>query len=448
MKSKPLTFVSSAIVALSLFTSVSFADETQPPAQTPAADAVRAYQEQFQKARDAGQWPDAAARGQMVDQALADIDPASLTLEDIAALFNGMPIVYGGKADAFGVTLAELAKQPTADGARAAAMQYMLLKQDTPQPDRADAVRALLTHPGIATAWQQGKAMDVFGSFYRLDADQLRALNADFVALDPMVSDRMPAVFFSRMAGAFFAFADAGDDASAQAREPLRQHLVRAIDQKLAGAAVPEDQAKQLTDARDRLNGAFARGKLTGHTAPELNFSWWANPNDANESFAKLSDLKGKVVVLDFWATWCGPCIASFPNVKELQAHYDGYDVIIVGVTSLQGAHYSGDERGKIDCTGDPAKEMALMYEFMAAKDMTWRVAFADEPVYNPDYGVNGIPHLAILDPQGVVRFRGLHPAMPMLEKTGKIDQLLAEAGKPVPAPPADPAQPAGQVGE
>ncbi len=79
------------------------------------------------------------------------------------------------------------------------------------------------------------------------------------------------------------------------------------------------------------------------------------------------------------------------------------------------------------------------MREFMDAKEVTWRVAFADEPVYNPDYGVNGIPHVAIIDPQGVVRFRGLHPAMPMVEKTSKIDELLIEAGKPAPTPPALP---------
>ena len=76
------------------------------------------------------------------------------------------------------------------------------------------------------------------------------------------------------------------------------------------------------------------------------------------------------------------------------------------------------------------------MTEFMEGKGVTWRIAFAEEPVFNPDYGVNGIPHVAIVDTKGVVRFRGLHPAMPMEEKTSKIDELLAEAGKPVPDPP------------
>lgn len=442
MKSKLFTFVSTAILALFLFAGISVAQDIQQAASSAVGAAVQAYQAEFQKARDAGAWPDAEARGKMIDQALADIDPTTLSVEEMATICNAMPLAYSAKAPAFDAALAKYATEPTAEGARAAGMQFGLLGPETTQALRAEKIRELFKHPGIAQAWQQGKAMDMFGSFFWLDAEQLNSLQADYIALEPMISDQMPPAFFSRMAGAFFALADAGDTASAEAREPMRKHLVETIEKKLTSAELPEDQSKQLATARDRLNGAYARGMLVGHPAPELHFSWWANPNDANETYAKLSDLKGKVVVLDFWATWCGPCIGSFPNVKQLQAHYDGYDVVIVGVTSLQGAHYSGDERGKIDCTDDPAKEMGLMPEFMAAKDVTWRIAFAEEPVFNPDYGVNGIPHVAIIDPQGVVRFRGLHPATPMADKTSKIDALLAEAGKPVPAPPAE-AEPA-----
>ena len=75
-----------------------------------------------------------------------------------------------------------------------------------------------------------------------------------------------------------------------------------------------------------------------GHDAPEMTFTW----SKGGPSFSKLSDLKGKVVVLDFWATWCGPCIGSFPNIAELQERYAGYDVAIVGVTSLHERHYPG----------------------------------------------------------------------------------------------------------
>ena len=75
------------------------------------------------------------------------------------------------------------------------------------------------------------------------------------------------------------------------------------------------------------------------------------------------------------------------------------------------------------------------MAEFMKAKDMTWRVAFSKQEVFNADYGVNGIPHVAIIDAKGIVRYNGLHPAQAPLEKMAKIDGLLKEAGLPAPAP-------------
>jgi thiol-disulfide isomerase/thioredoxin len=170
---------------------------------------------------------------------------------------------------------------------------------------------------------------------------------------------------------------------------------------------------------------------LVGRSAPELNFIW-----RSDEGPQTLSGLRGKVVVLDFWATWCGPCIASFPNVRALVDHYRGSDVVVVGVTSLQG-FVAGLEGGRVDTKGNPEKEMALMPDFMKAKQMNWTVAFSKEEVFNPDYGISGIPYVAIIAPDGTVRHAGLHPAGPLADKIAKIDAILKEFGRSVPAAPA-----------
>lgn len=77
------------------------------------------------------------------------------------------------------------------------------------------------------------------------------------------------------------------------------------------------------------------------------------------------------------------------------------------------------------------------MPQFMKDLDMTWGVAFSEEDVFNPEYGIRGIPHVVILDPKGVVRHRGLHPGSDPESKHAMIDAILREFKLPAPAPGA-----------
>lgn len=187
------------------------------------------------------------------------------------------------------------------------------------------------------------------------------------------------------------------------------------------GTKAVASSERMLESLERRAKAKAASAALVGKPAPQLNFQW-----ATKEGLKTLSDLKGKVVVLDFWATWCGPCVSSFPQVRELTAHYQGLDVVVLGVTSIQGS-ITGLQPQRIDTKGNPQKEFSLMAEFIKAKDITWTVAFSKEEVFNPDYGITGIPHMAIVAPDGTLRHTGLHPAMPHAEKTEKIDALLKE---------------------
>jgi len=184
-----------------------------------------------------------------------------------------------------------------------------------------------------------------------------------------------------------------------------------------------------LSSLEKRAKAQAASANLVGKPAPALNFKW-----STRDGLKTLADLKGKVVVLDFWATWCGPCVSSFPQVRELTAHYKDLAVVVLGVTSIQGS-ITGLQPQRIDTKGNPQKEMALMTDYIKAKDITWTIVFSEEEVFNPDYGITGIPHMAIIAPDGTLRHTGLHPALPHPEKVEKIDALLKEFKLPVVAP-------------
>src|SRR5947208_2300726 len=69
-----------------------------------------------------------------------------------------------------------------------------------------------------------------------------------------------------------------------------------------------------------------AHAALEGKPVPALDLTGWANGE------VKPEDMKGKVVVVDFYATWCGPCMAAIPHNNELLKKYKDKGLIIVGV--------------------------------------------------------------------------------------------------------------------
>jgi thiol-disulfide isomerase/thioredoxin len=225
--------------------------------------------------------------------------------------------------------------------------------------------------------------------------------------------------YWNRIVG----FVPAGERRQAIRRQ-LADYLTAALD-RAPDDATPTGR-KRIGEYLAQLNGAEARGQLIGYPAADLNFIW-----SSREGWTALSGLRGKVVVLDFWATWCSPCVAAFPEVAKLVERYRGFDVEIVGVTSVQG-NIVGLGSNAIDCRGDPEKEMRLMADYIQAHRITWPIVFSREPVFNPDYGVNGIPTAIVIAPDGAVRYKttGYSGA----KVVAAIDSVLAEFGLRAPA--------------
>jgi thiol-disulfide isomerase/thioredoxin len=126
----------------------------------------------------------------------------------------------------------------------------------------------------------------------------------------------------------------------------------------------------------------------------------------------KLSDLRGKVVVVDFWATWCGPCKASFPYLQKVYNKYkDNPKVVILAVNTWENV--SGKEKEN------------LVKKFMVDNKYTFPVLYDEGFVEK--YGVSGIPTKFVIDKKGMVQFKtiGFTGEKMVEEMTMQLDILL-----------------------
>ena len=219
---------------------------------------------------------------------------------------------------------------------------------------------------------------------------------------------------------------------------------------------------RQLGSAKSYLTRIQDAGKpfaMLGQPAPEWTLE------HAFGDVKSIADLKGKVVVLDFWATWCPWCIRSFPAIRDLLKDYADKGLVVVGVTasssSVYDARYDLDDdlkdkapagrvmpaarmaRGAQQPDGKtifsaeeyPAKEKEVIKTFIGNHQMTWPVVMIDKAEPAPKYALGGWPHAVILDRQGRVRYFKsgalLRDRVDAVKKfRAMLEDLLAEKAK------------------
>lgn len=162
--------------------------------------------------------------------------------------------------------------------------------------------------------------------------------------------------------------------------------------------SLDEKFKKELTDKFE-----IVKNIATGLPSPTFDYE------NVNGGKTSLESLKGKFVYIDVWATWCGPCIAEIPALKEVEKEYHGKNIEFVSI--------SIDER----------KDFEKWKKMVAVKELKGIQLIADnawESDFVKKYAIDGIPRFILIDTEGkIVSADAPRPS------DAKLKELLTEVG-------------------
>ena len=267
--------------------------------------------------------------------------------------------------------------------------------------ETAEVLAESTADPGfktLATYFQARALVRQLREDPRLDPEPARKAVADFVAANP----NAPVIPELRV-----------ELALAEPKLPTRRVALTELASTL-GQQLPEELQTKIKEELERIRGV-------GEPFPEFEFQ-----DVTTGKTIRLSDLKGKVVVLDFWASWCVPCLVELPNMKQLYAKYkdQGVEFIGLSVDTL-------DEKGVSD-----------LKKCIVENEIPWP-QFHSAPVNSlliaNQQGIDKIPRILLLDGDGVLVTR---------EARGQLDRLIPEQLAKLQGQPPSPTPSAESSGE
>lgn len=177
---------------------------------------------------------------------------------------------------------------------------------------------------------------------------------------------------------------------------------------KLSGN--PFEKRKFFTDLTV-LRDNHTRVSLIGEPAPEILVKHWINSGPLS-----LETLRGRVVMLEFWATWCRSCVEVFPKVKRLHEEHALHGLEVIALTR----HYYTTP-GPVESA---EKELELIQQYVREHALEFPVGVSEDATTQMSYGAVGLPTVALIDRRGVVRAYGRFDASP--EGDPLFEEVLA----------------------
>lgn len=168
--------------------------------------------------------------------------------------------------------------------------------------------------------------------------------------------------------------------------------------------SVPNQTAPAAAPGAESKPEAAVEEPLIGKKAPELGIAHWVKGSPV-KTFEP-----GKAYVVEFWATWCAPCVRNIPHLTDLQAKYKDKGLTVIGVSSA--------DRNGVEDVRPFVENMGTRMDYTVAVDDAMKTSNA----YMGAVGAQGIPHAFVVDKQGKVAWHG-HPqdAMDLV-----IDQVVS----------------------